>query len=259
MYAHPEGYERFMGRWSRRLAAAFADFIPLDGAARVLDVGAGTGSLSRAVADARPGALVVGVDPAVTYLAHGRRSVPNANVRFVGGDALALPFPDGAFDATLALLCLHGVADAGRAVAEMRRVTRPGGCIAACEWDFRDGMTLLRLLSDAVVAVEASAEAGHARNTPLGGAGELGALWRASGLGRVEETALALTLDFASFDDLWEPVLAGPTPRTAYIAGLPAPQRAAVRAWLERHLPAGPGGGPFTLTARAWAVRGVAA
>lgn len=255
MYSQPEAYDRFMGRWSRRLAAGFADFGSPRDAERLLDVGTGTGSLSGILGEVVPRAQVVGIDTMVGYVAYARRHVPSSHVHLLAGDALALPFRDGVFDATLALLVLHGL-PARKAVAEMCRVTRRGGWIAACEWDFRAGMDLLRLLSDAVVHVEPDAELQHARYTPLGAGGELRALWRECGLTDIEEAFISIPLEFASFDDLWEPVLAGSTPRTAHIAGLPPAKRAAAREWLWQRLGQGGEDGPFTLQARARAVRG---
>jgi SAM-dependent methyltransferase len=252
VYSQPKAYDRFMGRWSRRLAARFADFACPSGARLLLDVGTGTGSLSGILARALPEAEIVGVDPASEYLAYARRQMLSPRVRLIAADAATLPFRDGTFDASLAQLVLHGVPDPGKAMVEMRRVTRPGGRIAVCEWDFSAGMDLLRLLSDAVVQVEPEAEPRHARYTPLGGQGELRALLGRGGLADVEEASISIPLEFASFDDFWQPVLAGATPRTAHIAGLPPARKDAVREWLRQQL----GDGPFTLHAGARAVRG---
>lgn len=185
----------------------------------------------------------------VGYVAHARRQLPCSHIHLLAGDALALPFRDGTFDASLALLVLHGVPDARKAAAEMCRVTRPGGRVAACEGNFRGGMDLLRLLSDALVHVEPEAEPQHARYTHLGGEGELRALLRECGLTGIEETYVSIPLEFASFDDFWEPILAGSTPRTARIAGLPPAKKAAVREWVRQQLQSERAYGPFTLRA----------
>jgi hypothetical protein len=117
-------------------------------------------------------------------------------------------------------------------------------------------MDLLRLLSDALLEVEPESEPQHARYTRLGAEGQLCALWREFGLADVEAATFSIPLEFASFDDFWEPVAAGPTPRTARIAGLAPAEREAVRQWLRAHLQKDRTDGPFTLRARAWAVCG---
>lgn len=268
MYDHPDAYDRYMGRWSRQLAALFVDFVdarvqdagrdPGD-PGRLLDIGAGTGSLTSTLASYAPDSEIAAIDPVFDYIAHARRAAAGSNARFCAADAHDLPFGDGAFDAAFALLVLHGVADARKAVSEMIRVTRPGGRVAACEWDFRSGMDMLRLLSDAVVEIEPEADAGHARHTPLGGDGELRALWQQSGLAAVEEASLEMPLAFASFDDFWQPVLAGSTPVTALIAGLPPDKREAVKSSLRTRLGKERADGPFTLHAKARAVCGLVA
>src|SRR5207248_2976707 len=122
-------------------------------------VGCGTGILTRALLDLTPEIQVVGIDPAASYVEHARRSVPSPRAGFEIGVADVLPFGDGALDATLALLVLQEFPDAARAVREMARVTRSGGTVAACKWDFRNGMPMLSLFWQAAEAVAPEAVA----------------------------------------------------------------------------------------------------
>ena len=134
-YTNPAAYERFMGRWSARLAPLFAAFADIRGGGRVLDVGCGTGILCRILLDLDRHIEVVGIDPAASYIDYVCRSAWSRRARFQVGTAEMLPFVDAAFDNALALLILQELPDAPRALREMARVTRRGGCVAACKWD----------------------------------------------------------------------------------------------------------------------------
>src|SRR5947207_13196476 len=158
-YANPASYDEFMGRWSRRLAPRFAAFAGVRDAERVLDVGCGTGVLSRILLDLKAGIEGIGVDPAASYVEYARRVVRSPRACLEIGAAEALPFADKAFDASLSLLVLQEFPDAPKAVREMARVTRQGGTVATCKWDFRDGMPMLSLYSHAAEAVAPEAVA----------------------------------------------------------------------------------------------------
>ena len=122
MFGDAAAYERFMGRWSARLAPAFLDELRMPDPQRVLDVGSGTGNLTRAVAERWPGCEVIGVDPSVAFVEAARKRAigRGGRVHFEVGSADALPLDDASVDAALALLVLTFVPDADRAVAQMR-------------------------------------------------------------------------------------------------------------------------------------------
>src|ERR1700754_1600169 len=134
------GYEQLMGRWSQRLALLFIDFAGVAEGEKILDVGCGTGSLTFALARAADLSEIAAIDysPVFVEEAIRRNTDPRINIR--QADACALPFEGGTFDRALALLVLHFVPEADRAVAEMRRVVRPGGVVAAAVWDHYGGM-----------------------------------------------------------------------------------------------------------------------
>jgi len=257
MFSAAEAYERFMGRWSRRLAPQLVAFAAVRDGDEVLDVGAGTGALTSAVVAAAPSSHVVGVDRSEPYVAFAQAGVGNDRVRFQVGDAESLLLSTGVFDRTLSLLILNFVPDADHAVAEMIRVTRPGGIVAAAIWDYGEGMELLRAFWDEAVSLDPGAEAADERHMPLCRRGELAALWHGQGLENVAHEPLTIETAFSSFDDYWAPFLEKQGPAGAYVASLSDAARGALELALRRRLLGNEPDRPFALQARAWAVRGV--
>ncbi len=252
-------YEQTMGRWSRRLAKLFVEFAAIRDAGTLLDVGCGTGSLSFALAETFPKASITGIDYGQAYVDRARALSSDRRLTFEQGDATALPYPDNAFDAALSLLVLNFIPDANRAAAELVRVTKPGGVVAASVWDFRGGAVFLRLLADTAATLDPSGEAFRAKQ--FSGAftapGEFAAAWTKLGLRDVRQTGLTIRMEFESFADYWGPWLGGQGTVGAYVMGLPE----AKRQTLERHVRlaylAGGSDGPRSFAATAWAVRGI--
>lgn len=251
-----EAYERYMGRWSRLVADGFVTWLGRGPGLRWLDVGCGSGALTSAVvARCRPRALL-GVERSPGFAATARASAP-APARFVVADAQALPVPDAVFDVAVGGLVLNFLPDPGGAVAEAARAVRPGGLVAAYVWDYAGGMELLRCFWDAAAAVDpASAALDEGDRFPLCAPEPLRALWDRAGLTDTAVAPITVPTLFADFDDLWEPFLAGQGPAPGYTAALSPAVRARLRESLRQAVPAGPDG-TISLTARAWAVRGV--
>jgi SAM-dependent methyltransferase len=253
-----DGYELNMGRWSRRLAVPFVSFSGLQGAARVLDVGCGTGHLGAALVQAGAAQHVHGVDLSPAYIGHARTHHADPRLGFEVGDACALDAPDGSFDAALALLVLHFVPRADVAIAQMCRVTRPGGVVAAAVWDARGGWVANRLFFDTAAVLDAKAGERRARNytRPLTRPGELGAAWRAAGLQEVAETTLTIRMDYTGFDDYWAPCIGSDGPMAEYTRTLSEPERERLREAVRAAYLDGEADGPRSYAALAWAVRG---
>ncbi|HET7820695.1 MAG TPA: methyltransferase domain-containing protein [Ornithinibacter sp.] len=254
MFGDARAYDRFMGRWSQELAPRFLDAVELGEPTRVLDVGCGTGNLTRAVAERWPGCQVVGVDPSVPFVeaARERAGLVASRVRFEVGEAGNLPLDDDSVDAAVALLVLTFVPDADRAVAQMRRVTRPGGVLAAAVWDYGERMQMLRTLWDAAARLDPTVVGQDEATMPLGRPGGLIDLWQRSGLDDVDGSRVGVSTSFEDFDDYWEPFLRGQGPAGEYVAGLSDAARTALR----DEVAATVGEGPFDLSATAWWVRG---
>lgn len=253
-FANADAYERLMGRWSARLAPLFVAFARLRGGNRVLDVGCGTGSLTRALADLPGQPAVAGIDPAQPFIDYCRQRHADTRFAFDCGNAMALPYPDDAFDHALSLLVFMFIPQPEKAAAEMRRVTRADGTVAACTWD-RD-TALSTIFWGEATKLDPSAEARSERGWQCIREGQLAALWREAGMENIEETALQMQAGFVSFDDFWLPLTGGTGATGVYVAGLSPENRNALRAALRRRLLGDRADGPITLPLRAWAVRG---
>jgi ubiquinone/menaquinone biosynthesis C-methylase UbiE len=255
-----DGYEQLMGRWSRRLAAPFLAFAGLARGERVLDVGCGTGSLTFLLAQRPELEAIAGVDYAAPYIEHATRRNTDARVTFRVGDATALPFPDASFDRVLCQLVLHFVPEPERAVAEMRRVARPGATVAAAVWDARGGFVATRLFHDTAAALDPAAAERRARNftRPMTRPGDLEAAWRRAGFAEIVATELAIRMEFASFDDYWTPYLGKDGPGAEYIATLDAAALTRLRDAVRSAYLDGDPDGPRSYIAIAWAVKGTA-
>lgn len=257
--ADGDGYELLMGRWSRLLAQPFLNFTGLADGERVLDVGCGTGHLARAVVHGSRPAAVHAVDLSAAYIEHARRHTPAAQVRFEVGDACALPFGDRTFDRVLSMLVLHFVPQTAQAIAQMRRVSRPGGVVAACVWDVRGGCVANRLFFDTAAALDPRANERRARNytRPMTRPGELAQAWRDGGFDDVTETALCIRMEYSSFDDYWAPYRGKDGPGAEYVATLTDGERETLQTAVRAAYLDGEADGPRSYAAIAWAVKGV--
>jgi len=254
------GYEQLMGRWSRKLAPRFLDFAGLGPGETVLDVGCGNGSLTLALLEGADLAAIEAIDysPVFVEAARRRNSDPRVSVR--QADACALPFEDGRFDRALALLVLHFVPEAEKAIAEMRRVVRPGGVVAAVVWDHLGGMPGMRMTIDTLAALS---EAGRQlRNRycfqPMMQPGEMRQAFIAQGLREVAETQLIVRMDYAEFDDFWGPIAAGEGPLGKFVGGLPPEELSRATAAVRDAYCSGRPDGPRSFANIAWACRGIA-
>lgn len=243
-----DAYDRFMGRYSRLLAAPFADFAGVSRDQRALDVGCGPGALTAELVARLGAAAVAAVDPSEPFVAAARERHSGVDVRVASAEAL--PFGDAAFDVALAQLVVHFMADPVAGLSEMRRVTRPGGAVAACVWDHAGGRGPLGPFWRAVRELDPSAPDESA--LPGARQGHLAELFGAAGLDDVEDTALDVTLEHPTFEDWWEPFTGGVGPAGAHVAALDEARRVELRERCRAILPAA----PFRLTVRAWAARG---
>jgi ubiquinone/menaquinone biosynthesis C-methylase UbiE len=258
--ADGEGYELNMGRWSRRLAHSFLDFVGTADGEAVLDVGCGTGSLSFALAERCRVGQLRGVDFAPAYVQYAAQRNRNPAIQFEVGDACALSLADGSFDRVLSLLVLQFVPSAGDAISEMRRVARPGAVVGATVWDARGGFVANRMFFDTAAVLDPKAAERRARNytRPMSRPGELAKAWRAAGITDIVETTLMTRMEYSSFDDYWAPCMGKDGPYAEYVATLTDAERTRFRDALKSAYLDGEPDGPRSYAALAWAVKGIA-
>lgn len=245
-----DAYDNFMGRYSRLLAGQMADLANVKAGQRVLDVGSGPGALTAELVRRVEAGNVAAVEPSAPFVAAIRTRFPGVEIH--QGSAESLPFPDATFDAALAQLVVHFMADPVAGLVEMKRVTRPGGIVVACVWDHAGGQGPLGLFWQAARELDP----GVKDESDLAGAreGTLAELFRAAGLRDLVETVVSADLEHPDFAAWWEPFTRGVGPAGAYVASLGPDRQAELRERCRSMLPPG----SFDLPARAWAVRGLA-
>jgi SAM-dependent methyltransferase len=257
VWAAGEAYEPYVGRWSRLVAREFIDWLALPSDARWLDVGCGTGVLTQTILAHAAPASVTGVDPSDRFIAYARQHTTEPRASLRTGTAEALAFSDDLFDAVVAGLVLNFIPSPQRALAEMRRVLRPGGTVAVYVWDHAGEMQLIRHFWDAAIALDPAArDLDEGCRFPICHPDPLLALLTDAGFDRVECRVIDVPTAFTSFDDYWSPFLGGQGPAPTYCSALNDERRAKLREQLRATLPI-QRDGTIRLIARAFAVRGV--
>ena len=241
-------YDRFMGSYADSLAERFVELISPHAGQTALDVGCGPGALTSALAGRVGSNAVSAVDPSDRFLDAVRSRLPGVVTR--NARAEQLPFGDATFDLSVAQLVVHFMSDAAAGLTEMARVTKSGGTVAACVWDFYGDRAPVSVFWKAARQVRPDAPD---ESTLVGVRdGQLAALLTDCGLRSVEQSVLEVTVDWPSFDDWWQPFTFGVGPAGGYLAEVNFSERAEVKAHAQQLLP----NSSFTIRAAAWAVTG---
>lgn len=232
-------YERAMGRWSRAVAPIFLQWLAPPASARWLDVGCGAGVLTHTLLELSSPASVVGIDPEVSQIAQAARGPAAGRAEFHVADACGLPFADASFDVVAAALVLNFIAQRSQAMAEIRRVTRGGGIIAAYVWDFTEELSpsgplrrAMRRLGVAVPPIPGAAESNIA---------SLRHLFEQAGLAQIETRTIEVCLAYQDFQDFWQAQTPSYTPTTKVIASMTAGERTRLMRTVRADIPAAPG------------------
>jgi len=245
-----DAYDRFMGRYSSQLSAQLAELAGIEAGQRVIDVGCGPGALTAELVRGLGANAVAAVDPSEQFVEAARTRHPGVDVQLASAEDL--PFGDDEFDAALAQLVVHFMADPVAGLAEMRRVTRPAGVVAASVWDVGGGRAPISPYWKAARELDPNltgeSDRAGARE------GHLAELFEAAGLREVEQAELSATTAYETFEEWWYPYTLGVGPAGAHAQSLSPDELAEVRERCRRLLPEP----PFAFTANAWAVRGLA-
>ena len=247
-------YEQYVGRWSRRVAPRFLEWLSVPAGRRWLDVGCGTGALCTAIVEHCSPSSVGGIEPSEGFLKTAERHLAGRAV-LRRGSATQIPLDDQSVDVVVSGLVLNFVPDPRAALAEMARVSDTGGTIGAYVWDYAGKMELMRFFWDAAVELDPdAARLDEGIRFPLCRPEALVDLFASAGLSGVEVAPIDVPTPFASFDDYWQPFLGGQGPAPAYAISLGETARARLRDRIREHIRA-EADGSIPLTARAWAVR----
>ena len=252
-------YERYMGRWSRKVATEFLRWLAPGRDLEWADIGCGTGVLSSSILEMCEPSALDALDSSAVFVSQARRRVHDPRARFVIADAVHLPWESAVRDVTASGLVLNFVRDHEAMTREMTRVTRPGGRVAAYVWDYAGGMEMIRHFWDAAISVSPKdARLDQAERFPLCGPEPLRTLFEQAGLRDVMVRAIDIATVFEDFDDYWQPFLGRTGAAPTYLASLSDDVKERIRLHLKSRI-APPRGGPIALTARAWAVQGMVA
>lgn len=251
------GYEVQNGRWSRRLAPLLIEFAEIK-TGSILDVGCGTGSLTFALAQNSAIERITGIDFSAPYIEYAKAQNSDPRVALDVGDACAMPFHDSSFDHATSSLVIQFIPDGGRAVREMRRVTRSGGTVSAATWDVRGGFVPWRMFFDTASMLDPNAAERRAKACarPLVKREGLLRAWMDAGLMDVEVDALTIRMDFTSFDDFWMPQEGSDGPIAEYLRTLEPELKQKVREAVRLAYLDGDADGARSYAATAWAVKG---
>jgi mutator protein MutT len=252
-------YESYMGRWSRQVAKEFVRWLALPSRSAWLDFGCGSGALAQTIlAEAAP-RLVVGCDQSAGYIGYASRRTTDPRAQFVVASVPQVPEIEGGFDACVAGLVLNFLPDPGKGLAALAVRVRPAGTIAAYVWDYGEGMELMRVFWDAAAVLDPSAKTlDEAVRFPLCRPEPLRGVFEGAGLHDIEVRAIDIPTVFVDFNDYWQPFLGGQGPAPGYLKSLPAERRGELRDAIQHRLSID-STGRIALSARAWAIRGIAA
>ncbi|MFB3908901.1 MAG: class I SAM-dependent methyltransferase [Candidatus Eisenbacteria bacterium] len=255
-WADALAYDAFMGRWSRELGRAFVPWLGVPQARHWLEIGCGTGALTRSICELTDPTSVVATDLSETFVSHARVHFPDPRVQYAVASMATLPAWPSGYDAVASLLVLNFLPDPPAALGMMRDLSAAGGTVGACVWDYADGMGMLRYFWDVAVELDPSVrELDEGVRFPICSRSVLEAAFRGAGLSRVQVEPLEIEMQFPSFEDYWRPFVGGTGPAPSYLSSLGVEHRGVLARRLQRRLPRARDGS-ISLPARAWAARG---
>ena len=254
LWGNTDAYENYMGRWSKKVAPLFLQWLDAPGKKSWVDIGCGTGGLTELIAKTCEPVSIIGVDMAEGFIEIARERVKQADFHIESADKLSLP--NDTVDYVVSALMLNFVPDAQSVLNEMARVARPGGIVALYVWDYAGHMQIMRNFFDTAILFDArSADFDDGKNAPICRPTPLKNAFKSAKLEDVSVKALDIAAAFKNFDDYWTPFLGGVGSAPKYCVALDESIRDKIRKSLQEKLPTGPDG-EILLAARAWAIKG---
>jgi SAM-dependent methyltransferase len=257
VWASGDTYEPYVGRWSRLVAQEFIYWLALPEGSQWLDVGCGTGALSKTILETANPQKVKGIDRSEDYVEFARNRIDDPRAEFDAGNAQELPVESETYDVAVSGLVLNFVPQPSQMIAEMARAVRKGGLVALYVWDYAGKMQMMRHFWNAAAALDPAArDLDEGRRFPICNPNSLTVLFQTAALSHVQVRPIDISADFKNFDDYWSPFLGGQGPAPGYVTSLSEQRRAQLRERIYNSLPFALDG-TIPLVMRAWAVKGI--
>lgn len=252
-----KAYDQFMGRWSKLVSKEFLTWFGAPSAQSWLDVGCGTGNLTRLILKTFQPGNIVSIDSSPGFIFHAKKTITYPLVNFSVSYAQTLGLQSKSMDSVVSGLVLNFVPEPEAAILEMMRVTKPGGKIGAFVWDYANGMQFLRYFWDAAIAADREAAAfDEGSRFPVCQNGQLAKMFQMAGLQQIEAKSIEIKTEFQNFDDYWQPFLGNVGAAPSYLKRLGKKEKQILEDLLRNTLPTNQNGS-ISLSARAWAVKGI--
>lgn len=235
LFSSGDDYELQMGQWSRPVGEQFVAWLDVPAGLRWADVGCGNGAFAQVIFNRARPSFVAGVDPSEGQIDYARKRIGAANAKFDVGDAQNLPFADASFDVSAMALVIAFVPDTARAVAEMKRVTRPGGWVGTYMWDMMAGGVPVRPVYEALrkmgydPALPPRAEASRRE--------AMQDYWQKAGLQDVETTVIRIDVVHPDFETFWDANSRPSGPQGVVLSKMTDAEKEKARATLRELLP----------------------
>jgi SAM-dependent methyltransferase len=257
VWASGDTYEPYVGRWSRLVAQQFIYWLALPEGSQWLDVGCGTGALSKTILEIANPQKVKGIDRSEDYVEFARNRIDDPRAEFEAGNAQELPVESETYEVAVSGLVLNFVPQPSQMIAEMARAVRKGGLVALYVWDYAGKMQMMRHFWNAAAALDPAArDLDEGRRFPICNPNSLTDLFQTAALSHVQVRPIDISADFKNFDDYWSPFLGGQGPAPGYVTSLSERRRAQLRERIYNSLPFALDG-TIPLVMRAWVVKGI--
>jgi len=254
-----DSYDGYMGRWSRKVAPLFLQWLDCRSRLSWLEVGCGTGALTASILDLCDPESLIATDASEGFIRKALVNVTDPRVEFRVEDAQALGLPSASCDVAASALVLNFVPDRVKAVREMKRAVRPEGMVAFYVWDYPGGgIEFMRAFWTAAVALDPGArDLTEDRRFPFCTSDGLIEMAREGGLRSIECIPIEVPTIFRDFEDFWKPFTLGAGPAPGYCVSLEPDVRERLREKLHQTI-SPEQDGSIRMKARAWAVKAVA-